>query len=211
MWQVLSPGKMDWKQALTYCENLNLAGYEDWRLPNATELHSIMDYNQSAPAMEKNIFRGIPSTEKAKYEVSLWTSSYYASNDESAWLIHAMDGAFFHHRKAYPYYVLAVRGGQEISEKPFIITSPLQGSSWKTGQRMKVKWHSVAPREKVEIRLSRDGGKTGSFTEILASGIDSNGSFEWAVMGNPSNKCALKLIPQNDPSKSTIQGLFQIQ
>jgi hypothetical protein len=35
-----------WEDALSYCENLKLAGYSDWRLPNAKELQSIVDYSR---------------------------------------------------------------------------------------------------------------------------------------------------------------------
>ena len=36
-----------WGEALAYCENLDWAGYSDWRLPAAKELHSIVDYARS--------------------------------------------------------------------------------------------------------------------------------------------------------------------
>lgn len=42
-----SLNSMDWEDALSYAENLTLAGYDDWRLPNAKELQSIVDYNRS--------------------------------------------------------------------------------------------------------------------------------------------------------------------
>lgn len=38
---------MDWFSALEYCENLELAGSNNWRLPNIKELHSIVDYTKS--------------------------------------------------------------------------------------------------------------------------------------------------------------------
>lgn len=38
---------MDWLSALSYCENLELADSTDWRLPNAKELQSIVDYSKS--------------------------------------------------------------------------------------------------------------------------------------------------------------------
>lgn len=41
-----SKSAMDWKSALLYCEGLDLAG-EKWRLPNAKELQSIVDYSRS--------------------------------------------------------------------------------------------------------------------------------------------------------------------
>jgi len=37
----------DWDEAINYCENNNLAGYSDWRLPNAKELQSLVDYTRS--------------------------------------------------------------------------------------------------------------------------------------------------------------------
>ena len=40
-------GTMDWAAALTHCEALELGGHGDWRLPNAKELQSIVDYTRS--------------------------------------------------------------------------------------------------------------------------------------------------------------------
>ena len=36
-----------WKNALSYAENMIYAGYSDWRLPDAKELQSIVDYTRS--------------------------------------------------------------------------------------------------------------------------------------------------------------------
>lgn len=48
MWQQADDGaSRDWENALTYAGNLTLAGNSDWRLPNAKELHSIVDYTRS--------------------------------------------------------------------------------------------------------------------------------------------------------------------
>lgn len=48
MWQAADSGKgMDWQAALSYAENLMLGGHDDWRLPNAKELQSIVDYSRS--------------------------------------------------------------------------------------------------------------------------------------------------------------------
>ncbi len=37
----------NWEEALEYCEDLGLAGSDDWRLPNAKELQGIVDYTRS--------------------------------------------------------------------------------------------------------------------------------------------------------------------
>ncbi|TWT80445.1 hypothetical protein CA13_18620 [Planctomycetes bacterium CA13] len=40
-------GKLNWQQALAWAEGLEFAGHSDWRLPNAKELQSIVDYTRS--------------------------------------------------------------------------------------------------------------------------------------------------------------------
>ncbi|MCB9759691.1 MAG: DUF1566 domain-containing protein [Alphaproteobacteria bacterium] len=43
----LGTGVLDWSGALAFCEDLDHAGYDDWRLPNAKELQSLLDYTRS--------------------------------------------------------------------------------------------------------------------------------------------------------------------
>ncbi|MDK9723177.1 MAG: DUF1566 domain-containing protein [Rhodospirillales bacterium] len=52
-WTKADSGRgLDWGQALAYCEALAFAGHDDWRLPNAKELHSIVDYGRSPSATQ---------------------------------------------------------------------------------------------------------------------------------------------------------------
>lgn len=47
MWQKADDGNSrDWEDAMSYAENLTLANYSDWRLPNAKELQSLLDYSR---------------------------------------------------------------------------------------------------------------------------------------------------------------------
>ena len=51
MWMKTDSGEgMDWEAALAYANSSNYAGYDDWRLPNAKELQSIVDYSNSPHA-----------------------------------------------------------------------------------------------------------------------------------------------------------------
>lgn len=48
MWQKTDDGiGKNWEEALNYAENSKLAAHLDWRLPNAKELQSIVDYTRS--------------------------------------------------------------------------------------------------------------------------------------------------------------------
>jgi hypothetical protein len=51
IWAKADSGRsMTWEEALRYAENSKLAGQEDWRLPNAKELQSLVDYTRSPEA-----------------------------------------------------------------------------------------------------------------------------------------------------------------
>ncbi len=47
MWQKDMGAKISYPDAIDKAETLTLAGYSDWRLPNAKELQSIVDYSRS--------------------------------------------------------------------------------------------------------------------------------------------------------------------
>ncbi len=54
MWQQADSGRgMNWEQALACAANCKLSGHSDWRLPNAKELQSIVDYTR-APAVTQS-------------------------------------------------------------------------------------------------------------------------------------------------------------
>ncbi|PIE66580.1 MAG: hypothetical protein CSA26_00220 [Desulfobacterales bacterium] len=101
-----SPDTMTWQDALAWCENLDLAGYTDWRLPNIHELHSIVDYARTDPAIDTTVF---PNTRAASY-LSATTRAY---DTYSAWIVnfvygHDDSGGY----KSSLYYVRCVRAGQ---------------------------------------------------------------------------------------------------
>ncbi len=75
---------LNWRQALDYCSNATLVGADDWRLPNAKELHSIVDYSR-APDITNSaaidpLFHVSPIVNEAGIldYPSYWTSTTHA-------------------------------------------------------------------------------------------------------------------------------------
>ncbi|CDF79469.1 conserved hypothetical protein (DUF1566) [Formosa agariphila KMM 3901] len=67
MWQKADDGKgRDWEASLAYSEHLELAGYSDWRLPNAKELQSIVDYSRSPQTTNSPAINPVFSTSEIK-------------------------------------------------------------------------------------------------------------------------------------------------
>ena len=72
-----------WCDAMAYCENLEFAGHDDWRLPNVRELQSIVDYGRSGPSVDP-VFTSVASTH--------WSSTSHERLPRNAWTVRFLDG-----------------------------------------------------------------------------------------------------------------------
>ena len=86
MWTQSDSGAgMDWQEALAYCQNLTSAGYDDWRLPDAKELQSIVDYTRSPDTTNSAaidpMFNVTPITNEAGEQdyPAYWSSTTHAN------------------------------------------------------------------------------------------------------------------------------------
>ncbi len=79
---------LTWANALAYCEDMNLAGYDDWRLPNKLELRSIVEHSKIDPPVINNLF----DCQSSLYWSS--TSFPYSIQEREgfAWLIYFQNG-----------------------------------------------------------------------------------------------------------------------
>lgn len=94
-----------WEDAIKRCEELTLGGFSDWRLPNIKELRSIVDSRTYAPAAFIPYF---PGTRTDSY----WSSTTYAANPASAWLVNFWHGEVDASSKGTAFFVRCVRGGE---------------------------------------------------------------------------------------------------
>jgi hypothetical protein len=97
-----------WNEAIEYCKNLRLAGYDDWRLPTVKELLTLVDYDRFNPAINP-MFGGVASY--------YWSSTTDVGDTSSAWYVGFNNGYVSSLTKTSYYYVRAVRstktrGGQ---------------------------------------------------------------------------------------------------
>ena len=106
-WQddnIVKTTRRSWQEAIEYCEALNFAGKQDWRLPNFFELFMIADRSRYDPAID-------PAFKSVATSSGCWSSTTGALGT-SARLVYFYDGQDYWLNKTDTDYVRCVRGGQ---------------------------------------------------------------------------------------------------
>lgn len=83
---------------------LGWCGYTDWRLPTRKELHSIVDYSRTAPAINITYF---PNQKYTKVVGWVWSSKIVVNDP---WLVDYRLGTSYPSSSAFPLSVRLVRG-----------------------------------------------------------------------------------------------------
>lgn len=105
-WQVESPGRMTWPEAIDYAKSLTLAAKRDWRLPALAELETLLDRTRMRSDGRPVIRPEVPFRDERTY----WSSTTFEVQTQNAWILR-FDGAYI---LSYPkrnfYAVRCVRG-----------------------------------------------------------------------------------------------------
>ena len=105
MWQDgnLLPSRIYHDEAVHYCENLNFAGFDDWRLPTVNELLSITDDTRFKTAIN------LAFKNAELYSNSCWSSTKKAGNPSDVWCVSFNDGMELQCGVSNKFFVRCVR------------------------------------------------------------------------------------------------------
>lgn len=117
MWQKFDFGELSYENAIIYCDSLTLAGYNDWRLPTPFESFSILNLQNTNPAINTAFF--------PKSQAEYWWTSGLQFNDASKVWVTNSGGGIGNHLKTETisaggtknYFVRAVR---DVIDPPII-------------------------------------------------------------------------------------------
>lgn len=104
-WQddtTVTSNEQNWTNAVSYCDNLTLGGYADWRLPTIEELMTIANKGEYNPAKFSTFSNMVAD--------NYWSSK--TSFTDSAWCVSFYNSHYHWRYKTYSSYVRCVRGGQ---------------------------------------------------------------------------------------------------
>ena len=93
-----------WMSSLRYCDTLSWGGYDDWRLPNAKELMTIIDNHRYRPSIDPAVFPATPAE-------PFWSSSSDVEYNDQAWASYFNHGGRGSLPKENEEYARCVRGG----------------------------------------------------------------------------------------------------
>ena len=170
MWQQADNGAgSTWRNALSTCEALELAGQTDWRLPDIRELQSIVDDRKSFPA--------VPSAFSANEE-NYWSATTDAQFSGDAWYVYFGSGFAGNGSKENPYRVRCVRGGPA---GPFYLdlTKPNGGEILVKGQAYTITWNSRNITGTIQIDLYRGPVSAPQFFRTIAAAARNSGRYQF--------------------------------
>ncbi len=188
VWQKLhSTDSLTWEQSLTYADTATIGGYNDWRLPNIKELHSLNDENLINPSVNNAFFSNVGVNK-------FWSSTSLPNQTTKAWYLSTQFGITTYDAKTVKHYIYCVRGDQST----LLPLQLINFSAQQNEQKITLNWQTeneVNTKEFV-IEVSKDGNTFNSQNIISAFG-NGNHVYSYTLLENVSNYARLKMIDVN--------------
>ena len=103
VWQQIdSGGGIPWEAGCQLCETLELAGFDDWRMPRVDELRTLVDYQLVNPSASE-MFQA--------HQFPYWTDTGVFGDPFQAWVVSFFSGSITPRGTGESHYVRCVRGG----------------------------------------------------------------------------------------------------
>ncbi len=100
--QEVVQNSITYDEAKIYCQDLEVDGFTDWRLPTLREYYTIIDLRRNRPALKN----GFEIRDDGRY----WTSTLFVKNPEKeAWYISMSYGETEPYNKSRVFHVRCVR------------------------------------------------------------------------------------------------------
>ena len=157
VWQKNPAEAMTWQEALKYCENLELTGRSDWRLPVPLEAMGILDLSKKSPALDTSVFGQMVDF--------YWLATESVSNEDEAWSMSVLGAGGMDARseaKTNSYSARCVRGeplpyGSFTDNGDATVTDSGTRLMWEQGGGIDKDWESaLAYCEELELAGHND-------------------------------------------------------
>ena len=129
--QTLSDTEFTWEEASNYCSGLVYGGHTDWRLPNPSELLTIVDSSRTNPSVNTEIFLNMPQT------IGLWSSRQNKA-EISVSHFYLLNGFVSWQEDSYTFQALCVRGTELPTAS--LTTKTLNGETVAIDSATKLMW-----------------------------------------------------------------------
>jgi len=94
--------EFSYDEAISYCKNLKLDGFDDWRVPTLKEFYTIVDLRVNRPALKSGF--------EIRNDERYWTSTLFVKNPKKeAWRVSMSFGEAEIYNKKRNYRVRCVR------------------------------------------------------------------------------------------------------
>ncbi|MFN5209964.1 MAG: DUF1566 domain-containing protein [Bacteroidota bacterium] len=103
----ISTDTLTWENALVFADTCTSGGYNDWRLPNIKEIHSLNNESLVNPSVDALFFPGSGLKK-------IWSSTSLSNQTAKAWYLDTRYGITTYYLKTRRIYTMLVRGSGNI-------------------------------------------------------------------------------------------------